>query len=122
MQVTLTVPAGSPAGRIVVSGWMRYVITHISGTADRTIIYVGTSPSDCGASDSYRSYAAVPSAMPTASFEGMVPIQNQFLIPAGGGTFTFYLNTQRIPVISTSNASNFTDASANIEAVFHTQG
>jgi len=116
MQITLTLPAGSPAGRIVVSGWMRWIMSHANGAPDKVRIYVGTSGVDCGTSDAFRSYASVASGLPTGNVEGMVPIQNQFLVPAGGGTFTFYLNTQQL------QGGTFLDLSSNIEAVFHRQG
>jgi hypothetical protein len=112
----VVVPAGSPAGRIVIDGWMHYTIAHTNGATDKTRIYVGTTSTDCGSSDSFRSYAVVQSAEPTQTFEGMVPLQVQYTVAAGGGTFSFYVNTQKI------SGGTFTDSNVNVEGSFRTQG
>ena len=98
---------------------MRWTYAHTLTANDRTKIYVGLSATDCGSSDAFTSYGIVSPNIPSGTIEGMSPFQITYAVtvPAGGGTFTFFLNTQRV-----SGTGTFVDASANLEAVFHLQG
>ena len=109
---TIIVPTGSPAGRVTIAGWVHGTSGHVTGTADKVLLYLGTSTADCGSSDAFRSYVLVPSPLSTAAVETIVPVQITYPITVGG-TYTFFLNSQIL------TGGTFAASSANLEAVYH---
>src|SRR5262249_12206950 len=115
----LTVPAGTPAGRVMITGWVHWSIAHTAGTTNRVILYVsGSSNADCGNNDSLRSYALVPASFTGGAIESLSPIQITYPILAApnGGTFTFFLNGQNL------SADTSSIIAANLEAAYHKSG
>jgi hypothetical protein len=115
----LTVPAGTPAGRIMITGWVHWSIAHTGGVSNRVILYVsGSSATDCGSNDSLRSYALVPASFTEGTIESLSPIQITYPILAApnGATFTFFLNGQNL----SSDTSSI--VAANLEASYHKSG
>jgi hypothetical protein len=121
-QFTLTIPAGSPAGRMTITGWVHWTLAHsLAGQGDKAVLYVSASgTTDCGGSDAFRSYAVVPAALGPGTVEGMSPVQITYTTNATqvATTFTFFLNGQNIGPAG----DTFIVTGANLEAVYHKSG
>jgi len=99
---SITVPPGSDAGTLIANGKHRIEIGHTNGTADRGFLMWANAAANCGtdASDTLRSHFGVPSSLPTATgglganagYIMTVTTVGAFTVPAGGGTFTVFLN------------------------------
>jgi hypothetical protein len=112
----MTVPAGSPAGLLLVTGKHQLLIDHVFGsTPDRGYLALATS-GVCPPSDVDRSYFRTPGAAPTAVYEETLLTRRAFPMPAGGGTFTVYLVGQ---MLSGATASDV-EGNDVVHIEFHT--
>lgn len=111
----LAVPSTSAGGRIIVTGWMRISIVHSALMLDRGYVYPSASSStDCGSSDTARSYWRVGATAPVDTYEITVPIHQLFNVGTSAATYTIYFNTK---LLNTSGGSH-TDAAANVDLTF----
>jgi len=97
-------------------------VEHTTGVPDRGyLVWSSASAFDCGTSDTFRSYFSVPAALPTAigspAYEMTVYTSAAFTVPAGGGTFTLFLNS----IMLSGASANDTDANDLVEIEFHEQ-
>jgi len=107
LQQSITVTPAAPAGRLVVTGWMRITVAHTNTLLDRGSVYPSASNvTDCG-SDSGRSYWSVAASAPTDTYEITVPIHQVYSVNFAG-TYTIYFNTFKVNVngAHTNNAMN----------------
>jgi hypothetical protein len=114
LQQGITVPATTSGGRIVVTGWIHITVTHTLTVQDRGFVYPSASSNtDCGASDTARSYWKVGAGQPTDSYDITVPIHQLFNVGTSAGTYTIYLNSKLDAAGGTNKG-----AAANIDLMF----
>jgi len=87
LSVSVTVPA---AGTVAVEATNWISLNHANGTQDFTIIFVGSSSSDCG--DYFGAWAGtVPAIIASGTVQQTASPRNVFTV-SGAGTYTYYLN------------------------------
>jgi hypothetical protein len=112
----IAVPATSGGGRIVVTGWMRIVVVHSIAVLDRGFVYPSASfGTDCGTTDTARSYWRVGMSSPADTYEITVPIHQVFNVGTSAATYTIYFNSR---MLNPASGGSHTDAAANIDVMF----
>ncbi|OFW05251.1 MAG: hypothetical protein A3I61_10885 [Acidobacteria bacterium RIFCSPLOWO2_02_FULL_68_18] len=90
--MTVTVPAGAPAGLLTVTGKHHVQIKHLFAASDSGYLVWSDSPTTCGADDTERSHFRVADIDFATTYEKTVFTHRAF--PASGGaTVTLYLNS-----------------------------
>jgi hypothetical protein len=130
--VSMTVPADSPAGHLIVRGRHTITIEHVSGAADVGFLtwtgVIGNCVTDNGRDPELsRSYFSVHpqapsteydvngSVVPGTDYKQTVTTQVEFPVAAGGGTFTLYLHAM---MVNESELNNGVDSNDNIVLEF----
>lgn len=101
---------------------------HTNGITDRGYLVFTNTSANCGGvfptdpnGDTFRSYFRVPSALPTVTgfpaYESTLFTQATFSIPAGGGTFSVFLNG----IMLTGAGANDVEGNDQVHIEFHVQ-
>jgi hypothetical protein len=98
---SITLPAGTPAGLLLVTGKHQVNIGHTTGTTDYGYLaWVPNAAAACPSADTQRSYFRVVAGEPTATgnpaYVQTLFTTAAFTVPAGGGTFTLFLAGQML--------------------------
>lgn len=116
-QITIAVPAGSPAGRVLVTAFVGVDITHSLNTISRWSLNVATSALGClsaviGAADTWTD--EIPASAATLTYSRTAYLQRSFFFAAGGGSAIYW-----IVGLSTGDATADAYDYVNIVAVFY---
>ena len=95
---------------------MRITVGHAAAVLDRGYVYPSASVgTDCGTSDTARSYWRVGINAPADTYEITVPIHQVFNVGTSAATYTIFFNSK---MLNPSSGGSHTDNAANVDLTF----